>query len=758
MVNHFLKLFLIFFVFLLSFGQAWAEGFVVKNIQVEGNKRISYETIYSYLPIEKRKVLSKQEVQAGIKSLYATGFFKDINFYQKSPDTLVIKVSERPSISEIKIEGNELIKTEDMKKSLGAIGIKKGRIFNSNQMKRIIVDLRRRYQNQGYYAADVAIKVPKLPRNRVAVHIKVEEGKPAKIGRLTLVGNNNYSDHTLKTKLLLSKGDKYAKPKLQADLETIKSFYMDHGYAQFKVRSSQVSLGLEKDKVFTTINLHEGPQFKVSNIKFTGDFILTKLQLHQLLKIHAQDLFNRTAVIETVNAIRDKLSEEGYAFSEVIPLTKLDENNHLVSIDFRIKPKNRVYVRHILIEGNTRTRDHVIRRELRQFENAPYSLETIKTSNERLKRLGYFKSAKVETKRISKDQVDLIVKVKEQSTGSFNAGIGYSQLDGPSFSIGVTERNLVGSGNSLSLKGQYSVSTKSLNLNITNPYFTSDGVSLGGGIYYSEVDASQLGISDYAVNNYGVQTNLGYPLSEHSNISYGIKLDNQDLLCTSTFTACNNYTQTYGKHYASAKLSLGWSRNTKDAYYFPRSGSSTNLNGVLSTPIDQSAVAYYQLYAKHTQYIPLTKAISFKLLGNMAYGNGMGKFDELPFFDRFYAGGIGSVRGYESNSLGPQYDLTTDGSDQPSGGNVKLTTTAAFVFPMPFIDDSSNIRLSLFADAGNVFNKFESVKASELRASTGLSVAWITPVGPLSFSLAKALNSQPQDKTQVFQFNLGIPL
>jgi len=764
MVNRFLKQFGIFFLlFLINFGQAWAD-FKVKNIEIEGNKRISYETIYSYLPVAKGELLTSQDVRTAIKTLYATGFFKDINFYQKTPDTLVIKVSERPSISEIKIEGNELIKTEDMKKALDAMGVKKGRIFNSTQMERIIVDLRRRYQNQGYYAADVGIKVIPLPRNRVAIHVKVEEGKPATIGRITLVGNHQYSDKTLKSKMLLSEhvmmgdGDKYAKPKLQSDLETIKSYYMDTGYAEFKERSSQVSLALDKTKVFITINLHEGPQYTVSKIKFSGHLIIGKARLKKLLKIHPQDLFNRSAVIATVNAIRDKLSEEGYAFSEVMPLTKLDKNNHLVSIDFRILPKNRVYVRHIIIEGNTRTRDHVIRRELRQFEKSPYSLKSIKRSNSRLKRLGYFKTAKIETKRVAKDQVDLVVKVEEQSTGSFNAGIGYSQLDGMSFTLGVTERNLVGSGNTLSVKGRYSSATKTLNIGLTNPYFTPDAVSFGGGAYLSEVDASQLGISDYSVNNYGMRTNLGYPLSEESNISYGIKLDNQDLLCSDTFTACKSYVQNYGKHYASAKLSIGWTHDSKNAFYFPSDGSSTNLNASISAPIDESQIAYYQLYAKHTQYIPVTHAISFKLKGDVAYGDGLGQFTGLPFFDRFYAGGIGSVRGYEPNSLGPQYDLLTDGSSSPKGGRFKLVSTAALVFPMPFIDDSSNIRLSLFVDAGNVFGDVKNVKLSEIRASSGLSVSWITPVGPLAFSLAKAFNEQKQDKTQVFQFNLGIPM
>ncbi|WP_243831402.1 outer membrane protein assembly factor BamA [Thiosulfativibrio zosterae] len=737
---------------------------LVMSIQVEGNQRISYETVNSYLPINKGQELTSEKIQGSIQALYKTGFFKDVSLYLKDENVLVVKVLERPSISDIKIEGNELIKTDDMNQALEALGIKKGRIFNATQMDRIILDLRRRYQNQGYYAADVNIVVDELPRNRVALNIKVEEGKPASIGRITLVGNKTYADELLKGELLLSESalmgdsDKYAKPKLQADLETLKSYYMDRGFAEFEVVSSQVSLSLDKTKVFITINLNEGPQYTVENIVFSGNTILPKDELKQLLSIEDNNLFNRSAVISSVNAIRDRLSEEGYAFAEVEPLTQLNKEQRTVKIDFRIEPKDRVYVRRILIEGNTRTRDHVIRREMRQFEAAPYSLKAVQRSNTRLNRLGYFKVAKVDTQRISKDEVDLVVKVEEQSTGSFNAGIGYSQIDGMSLTMGVTERNVIGSGNTASFNGRYSASTKSLDLSITNPYFTQDGVSLGGGVYYREIDAAELGVSDYSTNNYGVRLNVGYPLSEFSNVSYGLKLDDQNLICIDTFTACKDYSDVYGTHFGSARLSMGWSYDSKNAFYFPSKGQSTSLTGEIITPIDESNIAFYKIYANETVYVPLFNAVSLKVKGDVSYGDGLGGYKGLPFYENFYAGGIGSVRGYEPNSLGPVYDYATQGSSSPVGGRVKLISSAELVFPMPFIEDSSNIRVSLFLDAGNVFTDFNQVKVEEFRASTGLGISWITPVGPLAFSLARALNDQPDDKTQVFQFNLGIPM
>lgn len=740
-----------------------ADEFKIQKIVVEGNQRISFETVRSYLPVDIGDTLTPKLTSESLKQLYQTKFFQDIAFYELPDGVLKIKVKERPSISDITMEGNELIKTEDMKQALGNIGVKKGRIFNENQLDKIIVDLRRQYQNQGYYAADVKIDVEKLPRNRVALKVKVQEGKPASIGRITLVGNKTYSDKRLKGVMLLSESamvgdsDKYAKPKLQSDQETIRSFYMDRGFAEFKLESTQVSLSLDKTQVFITINMKEGPQYSVSDIKFSGETILKPDELKSLLKIHSGDLFSRSQVIATVNALRDRLSEEGYAFAEIEPITKLDKNNRLVSLDFRVEPKDRVYVRRIVIQGNTRTRDYVIRRELRQLESAPYSLKGVKRSNTRLNRLGYFKTAKINTKRVSKDQVDLIVKVEEQSTGSFNAGVGYSQLDGVNFTIGVTERNVIGSGYKANINGTYSKSTKTLDMGITNPYFTVDGVSLGGGAYAREIDAAQLGVSDYTTNNYGVRLNLGYPTSEYSNLSYGLKFDDQKLVCIDTFTVCKAYTGEYGSHFNSVRYSMGWSYDSKNSFYFPTEGQSTSVSGELTIPTS-SDVSFYKLYLDESAFFPLSDNFTFKLKGSAAYGAGYGSYKGLPFYENFYAGGIGSVRGYEPNSLGPRYDLATDGSDRPAGGNVKLVTNAELIFPMPFIEDSSNIRISLFADAGNVFNGTDNIKLKEFRASTGVAFAWITPVGPLAFSFARALNDQPGDKTQVFQFNLGVPL
>lgn len=762
MVKWVVKLGLVVLISMVSLS-SMAAGFKIKKLEVEGNKRISFETIRSYLPVDSGDELTLDSLQKSIQDLYKTGFFRDIAVFKQEDGRVIIRVLERPSIADIEIEGNQLIKTDDMKQALATLGIKKGRIFNDTQMDRVILDLRRRYQNQGYYAAEVKIDVEELPRNRVSLAIKVEEGKAASIGRITLVGNKTYDDERLKGVMLLSESaiigdsDKYAKPKLQSDIETLRSYFMDRGFAEYKVRSSQVSLSLDKTQVFITINMKEGPQYTVSDVKFSGETILKEDELKKYLRIHKDELFSRSRIVATVNGIRDRLSEEGYAFAEIEPITKLDKDNRLVSIDFRIEPKSRVYVRRIRIEGNTRTRDHVIRRELRQLESAPYSLRAVRRSNTRLTRLGYFKTAKIDTDRISKDQVDLVVKVEEQSTGTFNAGVGYSQLDGVSFTLGVTERNVIGSGYRANFNGRYSSSTKSADIGVTNPYFTVDGVSLGGGIYYREVDASELGVANYTTNNYGIRLNLGYPTSEWSRLSYGLKFDDQTIICADAFKTCKNYTDEEGEHFNSIRYTMGWTYDTKNAFYFPTDGQKLSLSGELVIPTN-SDVSFYKLFLDETFFQPVSKNFTLKLKGNVAYGDGYNGYEGIPFYENFYAGGIGTVRGFEPNSLGPRYDQTQDGSTDPTGGRIRLTSTAELVFPMPFIEDSGNLRLGLFVDAGNVYNAIDEITMPSVRSSTGFAVSWITPVGPLAFSFARPLNYTDSDKTQVFQFNLGVPM
>lgn len=735
--------------------------FEVKKIIIEGNERISFETIHSHLTVNVGDTLTANLAATSIKRLYQTRFFKNISLYQQTGGILTIVVLERPSIADISMVGNKLIATENLEAALSLLGIKKGRIFNENQLERVVVDLRRQYQNQGYYAAEIAIIVEELPRNRVALTINVEEGEPAKIARITLIGNKTYTDERLKNLLQLSDSsfgspDRYSKPLLQADKETIKTYYMDRGFVEFEHKSSQVSLSRDKTEVFITINFKEGPQYTISEIKFSGETILSKQELINLQEIVAGDLFSRSKIVATVDNIQDSLSDVGFAFAQIDPKIQLDKDAHTAIVDFRIEPKKRVYVRRIMIEGNTRTKDHVIRRELRQLESAPYSLQNIQRSNTRLNRLGFFRTARIETKRVADDLVDLVINVEEQSTGAFNAGLGYSQLDGLNFTLGVSERNVIGSGYRANINASYSAAMRVLDLGVTNPYFTNDGVSLGGGIYFREIDAAELGTADFTTNNHGIRINIGYPTNEWSSLNFGLKLDDQTIMCNEAFLACNAFVANNGTRFSSARLSVGWAHDTRNAFFFPTQGRRVAINTEIVVPIN-SDTHFYKVFLNESRFIPLTKNFTLKLKAGIAYGDGFNNTQEMPFYENFFTGGIGSVRGYSPNSLGPVYNLATDGSSRPKGGSVRTVYNAEIIFPMPFVGDSDNLRLSLFVDAGNVFEGIEDVNVTELRASTGLGISWITPVGPLSFSFSRPLNAKDTDQTQVFQFNLGVP-
>lgn len=739
----------------------FADNFVINEVTIEGIERIGYETVYTYLPVSVGDTMTPEQQQASLKALYRTGFFQDVALYRGDQNQLLIKVIERPSISDVKMEGNRLIKTEDLKKALDSLGIKQGKIFNAIEMDRVILDLKRQYHNQGYYAADVKITPTILPRNRVEIKIEVDEGDAASIERITLVGNDSYSDQRLKDLFLLSEsviigsGDKYARPKLQSDLETLRSFYMDRGFAEFTINSSQVSLSPDKTKVFITASMTEGPQYRLNTIEFSGETKLTDEELQSLVGIKAGELFSRSKIVAAVTAIQDRLSEEGYAFAIVEPGTELLTEQRLVDLNFYIEPKNRVYVRKIEIEGNTRTRDHVLRREVRQLESAPYSLGLVRKSTERLNRLGYFSKVDIETRRISEDEVDLVVVVEEQPTGSFTAGVGYSQLDGISFNLGIAERNFLGSGNEVNLNASKSASTTSADIGFFNPYFTDDGIGFGAGVFLTQLDASKLDIADYHMDNMGVRTNIAYPTSDLTRLNFGLTAMTQTLKCQ-TFNDCTTHVARYGKDDTSLRFNAGWRYDSRNAFYFPSKGQLSSLSIETVVP-GSSKITFYKAYAEERWFYPISRNFTLKLSGLVAYGSGYGDIKTLPFYERFYAGGIGSVRGYEPNSLGEHYNLAADGSDRPKGGDLRTLGSAEIVFPMPFITDSSNIRMSWFFDMGNVFKGVEQLKFDQLRTSTGLSVSWLTPVGPLAFSFAQPINYENADKLQSFQFSLGVP-
>ncbi len=788
---------------LLAAGQSLAAD-VVQKIEFDGLERVTKETALSYIAVKEGKALSAEQIRQVIKSLFATGFFRDVRVAQEG-DILKISVIERPSIAEIKLEGSKLIKEDELLQAIEVMGVKKGRILNESDMDRIAQDVRQRYQNQGYYATVVEPKIENLERNRVNLTIKVQEGELARITKINFVGNKAFDDERLTKQLSLSEptmwswltdADQYARTKLQADLETLRSYYMDRGYADFRILSSQVSISSDKTRVYVSINLEEGQKYSIDSIKFAGNTVLTEEKLNALLKFKTNEAFARNKIMDSVNAIKDSLSEQGYAFAEVEPKTLVDKAKGTVQIALDIAPKNRAYVRRIEIKGNNRTRDHVVRRDMRQFEAAPYNLAAVRQSQARLKRLGFFKSVDIETKRVGSDQVDLIVKVEEMPTGAITASIGYSQVENMLLGFSLSERNIFGTGNNATFSISQSAARKNYDISVTNPYYTPDGDSLTAGIFWREINADYLYLAPYSTNTLGAKAMYGIPLSEEDRLNFGVQAEHLSLVFQGmnvTETDINGNPQTpgfgyrlnefatndplvaglipsdpalvqqyekfyrNGSAYNDVSLKTSFVHDTRDEFYFPNKGVYHSSGLSVSTPAGD--LTYYQLDMQQKFYIPVTDRTTVSLTGTLGYGKGYGNLEGygLPFFRRYYAGGIQTVRGFESYSLGSKYSLSIDGSQRATGGDFLAVASVALNFRPWFIEENSNMRLSWFFDGGNVFSDYDKFKMDELRLSSGLGFSWITPIGPLTFSYAKPLNAKDSDRTQEFQFTIGVP-
>jgi len=782
------------YALLLAAGQSLAAG-VVQQVEFNGLERVTKETALSYISVKEGQSLTAAQVRQVIKSLFATGFFRDVRVVQEG-GVLKINVIERPSIAEIKLEGSKLIKEEELLQAIEVMGIKKGRILNENDMERIAQDVRMRYQNQGYYATVVEPKVEQLERNRVNLTIKVQEGELARITKINFVGNKAFDDERLTKQLSLSEptmwswltdADQYARTKLQADLETLRSYYMDRGYADFRILSSQVSISSDKTRVYVGINVEEGRKYTIESVSFAGNKVLSEDKLNSLLKFKTGEDFARNKIMDSVSAIKDSLSEQGYAFAEVEPKTALDKAKGTVQISLDVAPKNRAYVRRIEVKGNNRTRDHVIRRDMRQFEAAPYNLAAVRQSQARLKRLGFFKSVDIETKRVGSDQVDLIVKVEEMPTGAVTASIGYSQVENMLLGFSLSERNIFGTGNNATFSISSSSARKNYDISVTNPYYTPDGDSLTTGVFWREIDAAYLYLAPYSTNTVGARAMYGIPLSEEDRLNFGVQAERLSLVFQGVTDATtpgfgyaldnfatnslpvgafatdpalvNQYKQFYrnGSQFNDISLKTSFVHDTRDEFYFPNKGMYHSSGLSVSTPAGD--LTYYQLDVQQKFYVPVTERTTISLTGTLGYGKGYGNLDGygLPFFRRYYAGGIQTVRGYESYSLGNKYTLATDGSQRATGGDFLAVASAALNFRPWFIEESSNMRLSWFFDGGNVFSDYDKFKADELRLSSGLGFSWITPIGPLTFSYAKPLNAKDTDRTQEFQFTIGVP-
>ncbi|MEJ2479488.1 MAG: outer membrane protein assembly factor BamA [Acidihalobacter sp.] len=736
------------------------DSFKIANIEVRGLQRISPGTVFSYLPVKVGDVFKYSETPNIIDALYRTGFFDRVQVFRKG-DVLVVKVQERPAINDIKFSGNSLIKTDRLKQALKQAGIAKGQVFKRQVLDDLQNQLRDQYYARGKYNVKIDTTVKDLPRNRVDVDIKITEGKTAMIKKVTIVGNHAFKEQQLLGQLdvgippwwaFLSQRDKYSKQRLSASLEKLRSQYLDAGYIDFALNSTQVALTPNHRDMYITINVHEGDKYRVKDVKLAGNLLFPKAELMQLMKIKAGEVFSRKKVIDTVKAMQNRYGDDGYAFANINPIPRVDKANKTVSLTFFVDPGKRVYVRQIHFVGNQSTSGEVLRREMRQMEGGLYSTKLIDRSKVRLQRLPYIKSVKIDTRRVpgSDNQVDLIVHVGERLSSSFTASIGYSQFEGVILATGVSSSNFLGTGNQM----KFSVNTSKINtlykINYVNPYYTLNGVSRGINLYYQQTDTASADIIDYSADRLGASVSYGVPLSEYDSLSasYGYQ-QVKVKVGTNPAQSVTDYLAEYGKHYNLFKLGLGLNHDTRNKTVFPTQGNYQGINLDLVTP--GSTVKYYKLAYFNHQYFPIAGWLTGSLSGTVGYGKGYDGTTSLPFFDKYYAGGISSVAGYKDSSLGPLDPVT----GQPTGGDAKLVGRASLIFPVPFLTNASSVRMSAFVDAGNVFASVKDFKANELRKSAGLAFEWLSPIGPLSFSLAKPLDKRSGDKTQVFQFNIG---
>ncbi len=747
-------------LFLLMSGTARAfEAFVVKDVRVEGLQRISAGTVFNYLPVKVGDTIDTDGSAAAIRALFKTGFFNDV-YLEQDGDVLVVRVTERAAISSIEIKGNQDLETEELLTGLKQIGLAEGRVFDRSLLDKVEQELQRQYFSRGKYAVKLDTTVTPLERNRVGILIDISEGEVARIKQINIVGNHRYldeellDDFTLSTPTFFSfitKNDQYSKQKLAADLEILRSFYLDRGYLNFNNTSTQVSITPDKKDIYITINISEGEQYRISEVTLSGDLVVDTEELFPLVKINPEDVFSRKRVTEAVDRISAKLGDHGYAFANVNTVPELDDDNNEVSLAFFIDPGKRVYVRRVNVEGNVSTRDEVLRREMRQMEAGWFSTEKVERSRARLQRLGYFEDVNVETPSVpgTTDQVDVNYSVTETSSGSITAGLGYSQSSGLLFNASVSQDNFLGRGKRVSFAFNNSDVNTVYSFSYTNPYYTIDGVSRGFGSYYRETDADEANLSDYTTDSFGANINFGIPITEYERIYLNTEYENIELKPTAASPSeVFEFIDQHGDTYDNIKLTGSWSHDTRNKAIFADRGGF--LRVALETSVPGSGLEYYKLNYRQQQFVPLTRRLTLSLNGELGYGEGFGDHENLPFFENFFAGGVRSVRGFEDNTLGP-----LDSNGNSIGGSFRVVGNAELIFPVPFFEDAKSFRMSAFFDIGNVFEDFQDFDADKLRYSVGLAGLWLSPMGPLSISLGYPINDEPEDELQNFQFTIG---
>ncbi len=845
-----------------------APPFQVNDIRVEGLQRITAGSVFNALPVNVGDTVDQSMLVSAGKTLFKTGNFDDIQF-AKDEDVLVVTVRERPSISEIEIEGNKAIETEALLDGLKGAGLAVGRVFKRSTLEGMQLELQRQYVSQGRYDAQIESEIIEQPRNRVAVNINVNEGSVAKIKHINIVGNDAYSDEDLVDLFELkttgwfsffSGNDKYSKEKLGGDLETIESFYKDRGYIRFEIDSTQVAITPDRDAVYITVNVNEGELYKIGEVSLGGDIILDESELRRYLLVGPEQTFSQIRVTRTEEFMTNRLGDEGYTFAEVNGIPEIDDETNSVALKFFVDPGKRTYVRRINFRGNTRTVDEVLRREMRQMESAPAARAKIEQSRVRLERLGYFKEVKVETPEVpgADDLIDVEYEVEEQTSGSISASLGYAQDAGLLLSANLQQNNFLGTGKRVGIGVSNSRFQTAYNFSYTDPYYTEDGVSRGFNLFFRKTDLDEINVSRFSTDTFGGSVSFGYPISEVESLGFSFGLSKtkittgefavreivgsprlnpeipnyfisepvledtdgdgvqelveeaviapvSDLPDSALQNPEDGFLDIHGNNFLVFPITTTWRQSRLNRGLLATRGSSQSLSMEFTLP--GSDLEYYKLEYNGQLFVPITNNWVLRFRTELGYGDGYGATNSLPFFENYYSGGFGSVRGFKNNTLGPRstpalryaralidptqvfdelsdqaYLRTPDPNNEgqflnqlafgdaipgddpdPFGGNAKIEASVELLFPLPFIKDQRSLRSAFFVDAGNVFNtecgvtqvNCFDVDFGELRYSVGFGLTWISGFGPLTFSLAKALNDAPEDETEIFQFSLG---
>jgi outer membrane protein insertion porin family len=752
----------LYILLLLTFFVSVEAGdeFVIEDIRVEGLKRITPGTVFNYLPMKVGDTFNDSLSSDAVRALFKTGFFDDVKV-EKDGNDLILIFKERPAIGTISLSGNEDIKTDELLDNLKQIGFAEGRVFLQSQLEMVEQELQRQYYSFGKYAAKITSKVTELDNNRVAIDINVSEGLVAKIKKINIVGNSIFSEKELLKEFKLStptmfsffsKNDQYSKQKLSGDLESLRTYYLDRGYLNFAIDSSQVTITPDKKDIYITINITEGELYKVSEVKLGGDLTLSENELLELILIKAGELFSRKKVTETTQKISDRLGEKGYSFANVNSIPDIDKEDKTVSITFFVDPGKRVYVRRINFSGNTKTKDEVLRREMRQQEGAWISTTQVERGKLRLQRTGFFKDVNVETPMVpgTSDQVDVNYAVEEAPGGQFGIGLGFSQSSGLILTTSLSQDNFLGSGKKVSFAFNNSEINSRYSIGYLNPYYTIDGVSRGFNMFYKETDAFDANLAEYDTKDVGADVIFGIPISEINSIDTSLQYKKTDISLGGTAsTQVRDFTTLNGTEYDIISWNIGFSYDTRNKAILPDKGTYHRVSSEVVIPAG-SDVEYFKVNYETKWFKDVYEDYILTLGADVGYGDAYGDTTELPFFENFYVGGPRSVRGYKENTIGPR-----DTSGRPLGGSTKIVGNAEVILPFPFLRDFKPVRVTGFLDAGNVYGPDEDIEFDDIRYSSGLSAIWISPFGALSASYAMPFGTKSTDQEQNFQFTFG---